>query len=49
MEEDLEWLEENDPYLGRAVKAAVDSALDALADKPLELILLKEVLLVLWL
>ena len=54
VEEDLRWLEENNPYLGRAARASVDSALNLFADKlshadwtELELLLLKGVLLVL--
>jgi len=54
VEEDLNWLEENNPYLVRIVRVAVDSALDLYSDKlthadwiELELLLLKGVLLVL--
>jgi len=54
VKEDLEWLEENNPYLAAAVRASVDSALDLFADRlshadwvRLELLLLKGALLVL--
>ena len=52
--EDIEWLKENKDFLGRAVEAAVDSALELYDDKlthrdwvELELFLLKGVLLLL--
>jgi len=54
VEEDLNWLKENNPYLARIIRAAINSALDLYSNKlthadwiELELLLLKGVLLVL--